>query len=434
MLQFTQKQGRVKRKALLLTGTGGLDFESMKNEVPVDLPQPLPGDAFERMKADPELIAMKKRFAFSVSAVVVLVLAAAIVNMNRDLIFGPPERPIVQPAVTAPSVEVAPPVARDTRIATAQRPTGKPEALDFTQVLSREPNNLPPPRSQSPAPRVLPSSEKRTPVPGYILPGNRSQGLTAPATQLPSSTQTSVPAVPRSLLRIAKSAGAVSIDHDLQKAKSALVSFLKATTSSERLRFVADRQVVEPRLRAFEARFGESAVAFQSISDSVAIGNGRVSEHDVVLADRRVHRAALFKSDDGSYLVDWSSFVGEGDLEWEDFMERQVSTPVLLRVTAEIGDVYRGDFVDSKWLLCVKMQHPVRLGLPPLYAYVERKSVIGREVEYWLKEGSGQMVPMSVRVKYPSVSPTADQVSLTEFVSPGWLLRGGQAVADARDR
>jgi hypothetical protein len=31
------------------------------------------------------------------------------------------------------------------------------------------------------------------------------------------------------------------------------------------------------------------------------------------------------------------------------------------------------------------MQHPVRLGLPPLYAYVERKSVIGREVEYWLK-------------------------------------------------
>lgn len=434
MLQFTQKQGRVKRKALLLTGTGGLDFESMKNEVPMDLPQPLPGDAFERMKADPELIAMKKRFAFSVSAVVVLVLAAAIVNMNRDLIFGPPEKPIVQPAVTAPNVDLAPTVVRDTRIASAQRPTGKPVALDFTQVAAREPTNLPPPRTQSSSPRVLPSGEKRIPVPGYVLPDNRSQGLAAPTTKLPNSRQDSVPTVPRSLLRIAKSTGVVSIDHDLRKAKTALVGFLKASSSSDRLRFVADRHVVEPRLRAFENRFGESAVAFQSISDSVVIGNGRVSEHDVVLADRRVHRASVFKSDDGSYLVDWSSFVGEGDLEWEDFVERRIPTPVLLRVTAEIGDVYGGDFADSKWFLCVKMQHPVRLGLPPLYAYVERKSVIGREVEYWLKEGSGHMVPMSVRVKFPSVSLTADQVSLTEFVSPGWLLRGGQAVVDARDR
>ena len=434
MLQFTQKQGRVKRKALLLTGTGGLDFESMKNEVPVDLPQPLPGDAFERMKADPELIAMKKRFAWSVSAVVVLVIAAAIVNMNRELIFGPEEKPIVQPVVTVPNEEVAPTVVRDTRIASAPRPNGKPEMLDFTQVKAREPTNLPPPRSQSPSPRVLPGGEKRIPVPGYTLPNNRSQGLTAPSTQLPSNPQNSVPSVPRSLLRIAKSRGAMLIDHDLQKAKSALVGFLKAPTSSERLRYVADRQVVEPRLRAFEARFGESPVAFLSISDSLAIGNGRVSEHDVVLADRRVHRASVFKSDDGSYLVDWSSFVGEGDLEWEDFMERRVSTPVLLRVTAEIGDVYGGDFADSKWFLCVKMHHPVRLGLPPLYAYVDRKSVIGREVEYWLKEGNGQLVPMSVRVRYPSVSPTANQVSLTEFVSQGWILRGGQAVADIRGR
>ena len=68
MLQFAQKQGHVKRKALLVNAKGGLDFEAIKNDVPVEGPQPLPGDAFERMKADPELIAIKKRFAWGVGA------------------------------------------------------------------------------------------------------------------------------------------------------------------------------------------------------------------------------------------------------------------------------------------------------------------------------------------------------------------------------
>ena len=58
MLQFAQKQGKMKRKALLINAKGGLDFDAIKNEIPVEEPQPLMGDAFDRMRADPELIAM----------------------------------------------------------------------------------------------------------------------------------------------------------------------------------------------------------------------------------------------------------------------------------------------------------------------------------------------------------------------------------------
>lgn len=82
MLQFTQKQGRVKRKALLVNTKGGLEFETLKYDIPVDEPQPLPGDAFERMRADPELMAIKKRLALSAAVVLGLVAVATIIHWN----------------------------------------------------------------------------------------------------------------------------------------------------------------------------------------------------------------------------------------------------------------------------------------------------------------------------------------------------------------
>jgi hypothetical protein len=134
MLQFTQKEGRVKRKALLLTEKGGLDFEALKNEVPVEEPMPLPGDAFERMKADPELIAIKKRFALSVLIVAALVILAMILNWNQAKLFPAPPKKVSVPAISDSSPEVITNAVRDTRMATAMRPTAKPQALDFTQV------------------------------------------------------------------------------------------------------------------------------------------------------------------------------------------------------------------------------------------------------------------------------------------------------------
>jgi hypothetical protein len=432
MLQFTQKQGRVKRKALLLTETGGLDFDAIKNDVPLEEPMPLPGDAFERMKADPELIAIKKRFAMSILVVAALVILAMIIHYNQAKFFPEASKKVSVPSFTESGSPILTNVVRDTRMATATRPMGKPESLDFTSVNSKDSD------SKSKKPVGMPSlsaailgSAARNPVPGYSAAVPSPSRLQNPAVS-GSKPTTAFQGVPKSLLRVARGQSANLIEHDLVKAKAALIGFLKAADSNARLQHVADRVVVEPRLRAYEARFGESAYPFEKITDSLVVGTGAASEHDVIMVDQRVQRASVLKMDDGSYLVDWPSFVGEGDLQWEELAQKKPATPVLLRVTAEPGDFFAGEFADSKWLLCVKLNHPSRTGLPPIHAYVEKKSVLGREVEYWLKEGGGQAVPMTVRVKYPSVNAAADQVTISEFVSPGWLLRGGQAVVEAR--
>jgi hypothetical protein len=432
MLQFAQKQGRVKRKALLVNTKGGLDFDSLKFEVPVEDPQPLPFDAFERMKADPELIAIKKRFAWSIGAVAALVVVATIFHLNRENWFPASSKPIPQPVADNGAPISVSAISTSSRIASAQRPDKKPEALDFKAPdkamaapasSSRPPQN---PTASGGPPRI----GAKNPIPGVSFREPSVGGNVRPAPT--KKTADVIGTLPRSLFRIAKKAPSVSVEHDLARARAALTGFLKASNVEQRLRFIADAPSVESRVRAYYNKAGDGPVAYSKIVDEEIVGNGAVSEHDVVLAAGGVLRASVVRTTDGGYFVDWPSFVAEGDVEWLELMTRKVSQPVMLRVAIEPGDFFAGDFSDSKWLLCVKLTHPGHQESQALFAYVERQSVLGRELDYWLKLGENQAMPMTVRVKYPPVATAENQVWLSELVSPGWLLRAGQPVVEAR--
>lgn len=433
MLQFAQKQGRVKRKALLVNTTGGLDFDALKYEVPVEEPQLLPGDAFERMKADPELIAIKKRLAWSVGVVAALVVVATIFHLNRDNWFPESKKAFLPPIaddgapISVSSMSVA------SRIASAQRPDKKPETLDFKAADKPVPAQAGNTRTVqnttlSGAPVRIGA---KNPIPGVSLstaPGGGT-AVSGPTTKISHL----MGSLPKSLFRIARKTSPVQIEHDLTKARAALTGFMKAANVERRLPFIADRALIESRVRGYYEKTGDAPVAYAKIGAEEIVGNGAVSEHDVTLADGGVLRASVVRTPDGAYLVDWPSFVAEGEMDWAELMSQKVSQPVMLRATVEPGDYFSGDFSDSKWLLCVKLTYPARSASPPIFAYVERQSVLGREIDYWLKLGEGQAMPMTVRVKYPPVALADNQVWLSELVAPGWLLRAGQPVVEAKE-
>jgi len=437
MLQFAQKQGRVKRKALLVNAKGGLDFDSFKNETAVEEPMPLMGDAFERMKADPELIAIKKRFAWSAGVVATLMLVATIFHLNRDRWFPGVIKPELQPVVHDEGAGSASSVPKDTRIATAQRPEKKAETLDFT---APDKPVVAVPAEAAPAPAqqrrdALPRIGAKTPVPGVnigaapsVPPPVSAKARNAPTTKSDNMLGT----LPRSIFRIAKKNPVAKTQHDLAKARAVLASFLKAPDINQRLQFVADRASVEPRARAYYQREGDGPFAFGKITDSEVEGNGAISEHDVVRPDGSIWRASVVKAPDDSYLVDWPSFVAESDLDWPDLMQRKPSQPVMLRVIVEPAAFYDGDFSDAKRLTCLKLLRPAHPEAPPVFAYVERQSGLGREMDYWLKLGENQAVPMSVRVKYPPIATADNQVWLADLVTPGWVQRSSQPVVQAR--
>lgn len=433
MLQFTQKQGRVKRKALLVKLEGGLDPDALKKEVADEGPQPLPGDAFERMLADPELAATKRRLVWSVGIVLGLVVIAAVINVNYENWFPGDESNIPLPVADDAPVVSSSTVARGTHIGMAARPEVKPEKLDFTAPETPEqPRITGVPSVVNPAAQGTPQLGARNPIPGGgiapRLPG-LGQGARQAATLRSGNMATSLP---KALYRVATAGPAVALDHDLKKAKAVLTAFLKAPNVNQRISFVADRATVEPRMRNHYARFGDAPAAFQAIKESVVIANGAMSEHDIVFVDGRLHRATVVKASDGSYLVDWPSFVLESEMDWLEFMEKKPSQPVMFRASAEAGDFFDADFSDARWLMCIKLQNPARPEVPPIFAYVERQSVLGRETDYWLRLSEGQAVPMTIRLRFPPVATHGDQVWLTDLVTLGWVVRESRPVVEAR--
>lgn len=434
MLQFTQKQGRVKRKALLVNKKGGLDLEALKSEVANEEgPQPLPGDAFERMRSDPELAATKRRLVCSAGIVLGLVVVAAIINLNYENWFPDSGADIPLPvADDAPAVSSST-VARGTHIGMAARPDRKPEKLDFTAPETPEqPRITSAPSVVNPASQGPPQLGARNPIPGGAatprVPG-LGQGGRGAATLRNGNMAASLP---KALYRVATGGPSIALDHNLTKAKAALTAFLKAPTVNQRISFVADRATVEPRMRNHYARFGDGPAAFQAIKESVVVGNGAMSEHDIVFADGRLHRATVVRAGDGSYLVDWPSFVLESEMDWLEFMDKKPSQPVMFRASAEAGDFFDADFSDARWLMCIKLQNPARPEVPPIFAYVERQSVLGRETEYWLRLSEGQAVPMTIRLRFPPVATHGNQVWLTDLVTMGWVVGESRPVVEAR--
>lgn len=435
MLQFTQKQGRVKRKALLVNTKGGLEFETLKYDIPVDEPQPLPGDAFERMRADPELMAIKKRLALSAAVVLGLVAVATIIHWNYENWFPQATSTIPMPVADDAPVVSSTSVARQTRIASAPRPEKKPTRLDFTAPdRPEEPRITSAPSVANPASQAAPQLGARYPIPGAnsnrvpaISPADR-----APATLGGRFGDGVISGLPRALFRVTTKSTPMVADHDVGKAKAALIGFLKASNVNQRLQFVCDRAVVEPRMRTYYEKRGDGPVGFERIADSAVVGNGSTSEHDIMLAGGWMHRATVIKGIDGSYLVDWPSFVLESEMDWLEFMEKKPTRPVLFRVTAETGNFFGSDFSDPKWLMCIKLQNPANPDAPAIYAYVERQSVLGRETEYWMRLSEGQAMPMTIRLRFPPVATLSNQAWLTDLVAVGWVVRESRPVVEAR--
>ena len=80
MLQVAGRQSRIKHKALLVSAMPPTD--TMGKPEFDNLPNQLPGDAFERMCSDPEIMRAKRHFMMAVGSVLGLVLMATLIHLS----------------------------------------------------------------------------------------------------------------------------------------------------------------------------------------------------------------------------------------------------------------------------------------------------------------------------------------------------------------
>lgn len=137
MLQMAEKSTKTKRRALLMGQNEPPTTTSLPRPemTPAHEPQPLPGDAFDRMRMDPEIQQFRKRLLIGAGVVGVIVIVLVILSLLRPP--PPPKTPKVSPvaeeqkvpAAMIPPADVLPPVTTGNLVF---RPPGSQELKTAT--------------------------------------------------------------------------------------------------------------------------------------------------------------------------------------------------------------------------------------------------------------------------------------------------------------
>lgn len=382
ILQFITYAGRATpfRRKTLLIPRETVEAPSMDNDA-IMLPRSLEGNIKERMLHDPEVKTSASTLRLGliiVSTLLVLAVAGHYLKWWTEVGNG---ISVLANKLTAPSAGLDPGAKRDVLPANYTNETPSPTAE--RTVAMREPELDP------------------------LLP------------EQPGAQRNSQPVQPPPVQEISTG------NPDADSALKTLRGFLDAKTPTERLRLVRDQLMLEPKFRRYYTEYPAGPIAYTQIKQVGDGGSGMTFVFDVVLANGEERRAIVGKTVAGTYLVDWASFVIYSDKKWSDFMEDKTTEPVLFRVLAIREDHFEGEFTDSNKFGCVKLVDPVDHSSPPIYAYYSLSTILGREMEFVLKQSMGQAIPLILTLKYPDVNSTSEnQVLVVERIAEGWVAGG----------
>lgn len=374
VLQVSCKDRKSKRRALLIAPPGSpvVADEPLVKPAPGPAyePQSLQGEVFERMKLDPEVQEARRRFILGVAVVLGLVVIATVFHYLPDSSTNP-----------------APPVVKVEDKDEAAKPSG--------------------------------GSAVRLPKNTVGLRYGSASGDAGPLTTLTfQSVSGEVKKDPVEDSPVLPGPVAEAAMH-----------FLKARNTEELLDSVADRAVLDRVIREHVAVHPWQPVTFSKLDlHQHAVNNDRQWRLAASLPDgsRREVNVVL---DHGKHLVDWPSYVAWSTMGWRQFMSEKPVSIQVFRVLADETTRFDNAFTDAQSLLCIRLLDPADKSSPPIFAYVDKHSPVGTEIDFHLRENSEKPLPLTLRLRFPDDPMTNDQVWIDSVVTAGWITRDLKATA-----
>ena len=201
---------------------------------------------------------------------------------------------------------------------------------------------------------------------------------------------------------------------DLVKIKALIQSFTEAKTVEEKARFAREPDQALPRMEAYYRHFPYSPEGFRSFDEREVSYRGSFISSSVQLEDFTNRHIAIQKVGDGSYAVDWESWVGFSETPVDQLKRLRPTEPTVMRAQIRPLDYYNYDFSDeAKWKsFRLTFADPEKA----LWGYAQR----GSEV-YQALTGDPSYASV-VTIRYPENARTGDQVEIVERLIRGWVL------------
>jgi len=371
MLQMAEKSTKLKRRALLMQQAEPPTTTSVTPPQAEQGPQPLVGDAFDRMRMDPEIQAFRRRLLFGAVAVGVLVLVllawkiydSAAEEEMRKKIFGSEQASLGNPV----------------------SPNGEGDA------------------KQTAVPMTPPEDLQPSVTAGNLVFRPPGKGELKTATALPLRQDATA--------NLAK----------LAAAEDVLGKFLQASDWTQRVLLVRNKLRAAPLMSIYYAKNADAPLAYDSFVEAREISS-QFSEH-VVVFEGGGRRLATVEHTVAGPRVDWESFVGAGEMAWSDFLETKPAVPSLFRVLVSPAGHFENQFGNPAVLNCYSLRNISEPGAKVVYGYVDKAAPLAKELDYWLQKSEDATVPMVLRLKYPPDAAVDFQVCIHQFVQAGWVLQ-----------
>lgn len=210
-------------------------------------------------------------------------------------------------------------------------------------------------------------------------------------------------------------------------------SFLEAPTLDALASVSRDPQKALPRMREFYARGGGTYRPFgmREIGDFTdALFIGRATILPVQTGDFEERSLAVIESEDGTNAADWESFVGYGELGWEEMLATRPGEPVLMRVRARLDSYYNFGFADERAWVCLSMEDID--GRHQVFAYTPRNGPVAPKLYKIIADSPDQFLAI-VRLQFPAEGAGENQAILSEVVQKGWVAGFGNGAEPAED-
>lgn len=367
MLQMAEKTTKTKRRALLMTQNEPAGASS-PSTAPADFaePQPLPGDAFERMRLDPEIQQFRRRLMIGAGVVGFIVILLVVWSLLP--------RPVKTEESLASKLAKTEETQEENKSGTVS-----PPGASFMQP-------------EEPTPQMVP--------PGKLVfrpPGSEEL-----------KTASALPKVEGGDLA------------KLAAAEEVLGKFLATATWKERVLLVRDRLRVAPLMSTYYAKNPDGPISFDSIVEATELSS-KFSQH-VVVMEGGGRRIATVEHTPAGPRVDWESFVGAGAMAWSDFLEQKKAAPTLFRVYVSPAGHFENQFGDPSRLQCYSLRNISEPGAKVVYGYVEKGGPISKVLDHQLQLSEDATVPMILQLKFPPDASVDFQVWIQKFVQTGWVI------------
>lgn len=203
--------------------------------------------------------------------------------------------------------------------------------------------------------------------------------------------------------------------------EEAVRKFFEAGSIGQKLAFVRDPSRVRPLMNEYYQRQPMPKLKWESLGWTLPVDEPgyRLGYVQAMFSDGDPANLIVEELENGSFAVDWESFVRYGELNWREFLKVKPSQPKLFRVIASKAEKTGTDVADSR-LEMIEIKHPGEEGT--VFATLDRSDPSLAPVMQQLQSGKWKDVPLTLRLCYPGTSGSGKAVRIAGVEGKGWLI------------